>query len=155
MIQLPSPGSFSLYSSCWHNMAWVDRCLWATPSPLLSIIQAPLPAQARLLKPFKLKAVFLLGRFCLFSWCRWHLLQSISASFPVCLSTPDDVCHFSLELLDQDSLIELQLTHWLYSYFEANFLKNTRLSLTQASLAGLSEEVHGPKGYPVLGRLPG
>lgn len=36
----------------------VDRCLWATPSPLLSIIKALLPAQARLLKPFKLKAVF-------------------------------------------------------------------------------------------------
>lgn len=93
MIQLPSPGTFSLYSSCWHNMAYlVDRCLWATPSLLLSIIKGPVTSYSMPIKPIQTKScvIYFLPQ------CRWDLLQTMTVSSQICFSSPVEVCSLSL-----------------------------------------------------------
>lgn len=138
-------------------MALVDRCLWATPSPLLSIIQALLPAQQRLLKPFRLKVGLPIGFFFLSLLVQ---MRSITKRHSLVSSL---LCNIrssllNVDLLDQDirgKRIRTLLTR-IRSLFTERVKNNTKHKTHWLyTLRCALHEAQDPKDNPAPGRVPG
>lgn len=136
-------------------MALVDRCLWATPSPLLSIIQALLPAQQRLLNPFRLKVGLPLVFF--------PLLVQMSSITKHRSLVSSLLCNIrssllNVELLDQDIPGERirTLSTRIPSLFTERVKNNTKYKTHWLyTLCCALQEAQDPKDNPAPGRVPG